>query len=590
VLFVENQDLISVVEFLVKLKSYRKYRMRKTCLLIFIAFLSINISSNSSEIIRKYITPTRVVWKQGEVKNSKKLLQKGIQQADLYGRGFCEMSLKSGECAVLLDFGKEIQGGVQIVTGGFSGKEAINIRLRFGESVSECMSNIGEDGATNDHALRDFNTQLPWMGKMEEGSTGFRFLRIDILDKDRTLLIKEISAISQFRDIPYLGSFESSDKKLNEIWKVGAYTVHLNMQDYLWDGIKRDRLVWVGDMHPEVMTINSVFGYNEVVPKTLDYIKGVTAPTNWMNGISSYSIWWILIQKDWFMQNGDFEYLKAQEQYLAELFKNLSTKIDYNGKEILNGTRFLDWPTSRNKETVHQGYQALMKMAFEAGVDMFQYLENSKMKNVCIESLKKMKAYKLGKASSKQASALMFLADLCSKEESVKVLLESGVKNFSTFYGYYMLEALAKAGKSDEAIELIKEYWGAMIDLGATSFWEDFNIDWMKNASRIDELPVKGKIDVHRKYGDFCYRGLRHSFCHGWASGPTAWLSNHVLGVQVLEPKFKKVKIVPNLGSLKWVKGTYPTPFGVIEIEHRRNENSEIESIINAPAGVEIVK
>lgn len=25
-------------------------------------------------------------------------------------------------------------------------------------------------------------------------------------------------------------------------WLTGAYTVHLNMQDYLWDGIKRDRL------------------------------------------------------------------------------------------------------------------------------------------------------------------------------------------------------------------------------------------------------------------------------------------------------------------------------------------------------------
>jgi alpha-L-rhamnosidase len=42
---------------------------------------------------------------------------------------------------------------------------------------------------------------------------------------------------------------------------VGADTVHLCMQDYLWDGIKRDRLVWIGDMHPEVSTINAVFGF-----------------------------------------------------------------------------------------------------------------------------------------------------------------------------------------------------------------------------------------------------------------------------------------------------------------------------------------
>ena len=34
----------------------------------------------------------------------------------------------------------------------------------------------------------------------------------------------------------------------------------LNMQDCLWDGIKRDRLVWIGDMHPETMSILAVFG------------------------------------------------------------------------------------------------------------------------------------------------------------------------------------------------------------------------------------------------------------------------------------------------------------------------------------------
>jgi hypothetical protein len=56
----------------------------------------------------------------------------------------------------------------------------------------------------------------------------------------------------------------------------GAYTVHLNMQDYLWDGIKRDRLVWVGDMHPETSTIAAVFGNNKVVPKSLDLVRDIT--------------------------------------------------------------------------------------------------------------------------------------------------------------------------------------------------------------------------------------------------------------------------------------------------------------------------
>ncbi len=53
----------------------------------------------------------------------------------------------------------------------------------------------------------------------------------------------------------------------------------------------------------------------------------------------------------------------------------------------------------------------------------------------------------------------------------------NGAQGFSTFYGYYMLEAMATAGNYQGALDVIREYWGAMIDLGATSFWEDFDIN-----------------------------------------------------------------------------------------------------------------
>lgn len=121
--------------------------------------------------------------------------------------------------------------------------------------------------------MRDFTIRLPWLGVMEVGNSGFRFARIDLLDDSVELHIKEIRAISVFRDIPYKGSFRCNDERLNRIWQTGAYTVHLNMQEYIWDGIKRDRLVWIGDLHPEVMTVNTVFGYNEVIPKSLDFIR-----------------------------------------------------------------------------------------------------------------------------------------------------------------------------------------------------------------------------------------------------------------------------------------------------------------------------
>ena len=118
---------------------------------------------------------------------------------------------------------------------------------------------------------------LPWLGKVSVGPSGFRFVRIDSLETTLPVELIEVRAVLVLRDIPTLGSFRCENERLNQIWKTGAYTVHLNMQEYLWDGIKRDRLVWVGDMHPEVSTINAVFGFNDVVPNSLDSARDIFA-------------------------------------------------------------------------------------------------------------------------------------------------------------------------------------------------------------------------------------------------------------------------------------------------------------------------
>src|SRR5436309_9551907 len=153
----------------------------------------------------------------------------------------------------------------------------------------------GDRNAPNGRAVRDQTVALPWCGREAVGPGGFRFVRIDAVEPGRPVALRMVRAALTLRDLPYVGSFRCDDERLNRIWRVGAYTVQLNMQEYLWDGIKRDRLVWIGDMHPEVSTIDAVFGETDVVPRSLDLIRDVTPDAEWMNGISSYSMWWVLI-------------------------------------------------------------------------------------------------------------------------------------------------------------------------------------------------------------------------------------------------------------------------------------------------------
>ena len=552
------------------------------------------------EITRAYLAPANIVWLSDtqniQVKNSNNLLSRFDGQLTTSGANMSTLRSDNEKLAsILLDFGKEIYGGIEIAAGIRENKESVKIRVRLGESITEAMSDCidnsvpGMGSATNDHTLRDFTINVPWLGSVEVGNSGFRYVRIDLLDKDVNLPIRSIRAIARYRDIPYLGTFNSSNERLNEIWEVGAYTVHLNMQEYLWDGIKRDRLVWLGDVHPEVMTINNVFGDQEVVRKSLDFGRDTTPLPGWMNGMSSYSLWWIITHKDFYLYNGDINYLKEQQPYMTALIKHIITKIDKDGKENLDGGRFLDWPTSENPDVIHSGLQALTLMTMQAGKEISGWLDDTELNKMCSDAITLLEKHKAQNYDNKQAAALLSLSGMQSADEASQTILKEGANDFATFYGYYMLEALALDNKYNEAMNIISDYWGAMLDLGATTFWENFNYEERHNAIGIDDMPDTTKFNIHSDGGDHCYIGLRASLCHGWASGPTSWLTKYVLGIHVVEPGSKTIRITPHLGDLEFADGTFPTPYGVVSVRHTKLSDGSISSEVDAPEEVKII-
>jgi len=301
-------------------------------------------------------------------------------------------------------------------------------------------------------------------------------------------------------------------------------------------------------------------------------------------------MWWILIHKNVYDYHGDIAYLKEQEAYMIALLNQLSTFIDEDNKEVLNGGRFMDWPTSEIPEAVHAGLQAMMIMTFEAGSEIMSAYDNKKLHKKYKNIAKQLRKHKPKGNTTKQAAALMALTGLEDAEKiNQEILTKDGVERMSTFYGYYILEAMAKAKDYDGALNVIRDYWGAMLDLGATTFWEDFDILDTANSSRIDELIPQNKVDIHGDFGEYCYVGFRHSLCHGWASGPTAWLSQHVLGINISNAG-NSVKIVPNLGDLQWVKGSFPTKYGVLKVSHKKQADGMIKTEIDAPKGLKIIK
>jgi hypothetical protein len=543
--------------------------------------------------VRTFLAPTRIVWvsdnsDRASVTHAAILLQPKYGQVPeglfLDGSG-CRMENKGAPASVLVDFGRELHGGVQLASGGPSGRD-VRVRVRFGESVAEAMAELGERGACNDHAIRDGVIDLPWLGTREIGDSGFRFVRIDLVSEG-VLSLESVRAVSLMRPMPQLGSFTCSDGRLNRIWATAARTLHLCCQDYIWDGIKRDRLVWMGDMHPELMALIAVFGPDRVLPDSLDYMRATTPAAKWMNGMPPYTLWWIRCHHDWYRYSGDVPYLHAQHTYLKDVFANLAPHIDKENRCALGG--FLDWPTQGNPKAVAAGMQALMLMAFEDGARIAEALNDAALMSLCQSCAARLRQYAPMPEGAKSAAALLALSGLHDARALYEqVLARDGVRGVSTFYGYYMLEAMAMAGDVQHGIDTLREYWGGMLDMGATSFWEDFDVAWMKDAFRIDELPAAGKRDIHGDFGDHCYKGFRHSLCHGWSSGPAAWLIAHVLGIQIARVGCRAVRIKPFLGDLTWAEGSFPTPHGIVRARHERRSDGSIKTCISVPDGVQV--
>ena len=177
---------------------------------------------------------------------------------------------------VVLDFGKELCGSVRFITSSMEGTAQFHITL--GESLSEACACLGQKNATNDHSPRDFQAVIPGLSDLTVGMSGFRFARIELLTQE-PVAVRNIFAVNTLPDLEKEGWIRTGDEELNNIIDTAAYTLKLNLQNgYIWDGIKRDRLVWSGDLHQEVLLAAYLYGDNANICNSLRILKEETPP------------------------------------------------------------------------------------------------------------------------------------------------------------------------------------------------------------------------------------------------------------------------------------------------------------------------
>jgi len=392
---------------------------------------------------------------------------------------------------------------------------------------------------------------------------------------------KSVVAEAHESEVVRTGSFECSDPLLNRIAETAARTVELCVRrGVLWDGIKRDRLVWIGDIYPEVLALETLTSDLSSVTRSLDFVKSQTPPWKWMNNIPDYSMWWMIILCEYYRRTGDKDYLTAQTDYIEELLKNVDKYILEDGSDSF-GFNLVDWPTHETADEP-AGVHMLTVMGMNAAEEILN--ATGRDTALCREIKARLQRKQVTVREKKQIVALKDFTYGSLSEAEKEILTTGGASGMSTFMSYFLLRAMDRASGTEFALTVAKDYYGAMLNLGATSFWEDFNTEWTEGAiCPIDRLPADGEKDIHGDFGAYCYLGYRHSLCHGWSSGVLPYLVEKVLGVTVCDGG-NTVVIEPSLGGLEWAKGCVPLKKGLLSVEIRDGKTK-----LKAPAGVKVV-
>ncbi|WP_435127666.1 alpha-L-rhamnosidase C-terminal domain-containing protein [Actinacidiphila sp. bgisy144] len=562
---------------------------------------------------------------------------------------------------VTLDFGKDVGGKIRIRVAGASSTPP-RLHVCFSESqqyaASATQSNSGEDTVApgcdtaniwngypgqpytydaDSHTFTLDPAKLPATLTDSQLRGGFRYATV-FLDGpgwvDLGAVSLDFSAVpAQADPADYQGWFLSSDNELNKVWYSGAYTVQLDTwmsdtakswpyqtgeadhsdtqvpgadpdQEVIFDGAKRDRVVWQGDLAiqapvtylstDDVPAVDNSLSSLASQQLSDGYVpaESLVGPHNQdeIRSYGEYVTWFVYNHYEHWLYTGDRAYLARWWPQLTRAMAWLESVRQQDGSGLISFAAANSCGHYGYSDCGHETYvNALYKRNLDEMAELAGARGDTGGARTYAARATEVKdainsrlwdastgAYRLSTeiptAYPQDANAAAVLTGVADDTRSAQALAYLRAANWSAygsltvspstpnpsiqpFYeplpsGFEVSARLAAADptgtEQQQALQLIRTFWGHQLaeDPGST-LWEKANPDGDPGIAQFTSL------------------------AHGWAAGPTISLTTQVLGVRPTAAGFAGYTIAPAPGGLTWAQGSVPTPHGAITASWR---------------------
>jgi len=519
-----------------------------------------------------------------------------IQQTEVTPRQIVTLA-EAPKAHYFLDFGRAAYAGLRLtLTSTAPGQKVMvhlgealestwHINRKPGGSIRYRRAELPLKSGTHDYVVpldaKDGRLMPPTLGPVMP----FRYVEVENCPTPLTRAsARQITAHYVFDDAA--SSFECSDSRLQQVWDLCKYSMKATSTFGVYVDGDRERLPYEADAYINQLGHYAVDREFSLARYSHEYLLlHSTWPTEW-------HLHSILMAWADYLYTGDTEsltefYPDLQAKTLRSLARGdglISTVQPPVGKELLASIHLdraikdiVDWPLAERDGYEMRPVNTVVNAFHYRSLTLMGRMAEALGKNADAEDYRKAAErvrrsineklfnpetglYLDGEGSthsSLHASMFPLAFGLVPAERRPKIVafIKSKGMACSVYAAQYLLEALYEAGEAEYARKLMvapgDRSWAHMLDTGTTITLEAWDNKYKPNQD----------------------------WNHAWGAAPANLIPRCLMGIEPLEPGFRRMRIRPQLGDLSHAAIELPTIRGTVRVKCTSSQDRYVAQI-----------